>query len=87
MMVSGTSAVIVYSGKTLDFVGYAANGNAVQTPATIALSSYPSPALSHVLGPLLHFENKTLNQQLKFCCSWQRVPQGAVRSDVLARAA
>jgi hypothetical protein len=61
MLVSGTAAVIVYSGKTLDFVGYAANGNAVQTPATIALSSYPSPSFSYLLGPLPHLKITTLN--------------------------
>jgi hypothetical protein len=52
--VAGTNAVLVYSGATLELTGYAANGNAVQSPVTIALPSNPSPAFSHILGPLLN---------------------------------
>ena len=55
--------MLVYSGSTLDFVGYAASGNAVQTPVAIALSSYPSPAHSHILGPLHFLILTTMNLQ------------------------
>ncbi len=53
--------MLVYSGTTLQLTGYAANGNVVQSPVTIALPSNPSPASSHILGPLLNLTHKTLH--------------------------
>ncbi len=75
----------MYSGSTLDFAGYAANGNAIQSPAAVMLSSYPSPAGSHILGPLFSLLLKTLNlKSFKIFSSRQRFSKGAIREYIHA---